>query len=527
MAPLSSILGKLLGRRSGSNGSAGRPQRSTPRGGYDGIDPRRGALPRPLHVETGPEESIFRPMGRLFLINQARELVRNSSYCRHLIRTMRNLVIGAHGGRLVMTTGDAAFDSDVSDYFNSDWARDCDSRRKMHFNHFLKLALSGGMRDGDRLTAFDDFFLNTGKLWSWESDKICNLDPGDFKARFPSSWKQIDGAVIDQYGRVQGWIVTAKPGRTAVPISEATFIPSTVGLYLGAPDEEEREDQYRAVSMFSPIVREIWCIYQMRGRELEAAKAAGSTGAIVKSAENWKDALGEASTVDESSPDEDLLEESDNNPETPARPKRRYRNLEDFATFTEYLEPDDSIEFPDTKRPNLNVSAFYENIGIQAGTSFGLYSCFSTGKVSTSWTAFRGEIVLSWLNVASVQKHLERTQCDPIGAKVIGRALETPGVLKTNAAPANWQRKMKWLWPDPPEANPVDEANAKITKLKGGLLDFSEILGPNWREKIKKLGEQFEAMREENLPLSYFETKAGAPVSQQSDQESKANKEQA
>jgi len=515
----------LLGLGSETSSDAHRQSRSTPRADYDGIDSRRGPLPRPLRIETGPEESIFLPQGRLFLINQARELVRNSSYCRHIIRTMRNLVVGPTGGRLVMSTGDTAFDNDVSEYFNGEWARDCDSRKKMHFNRFLKLALAGAMRDGDRLTAFDDFFLDTGKLWSWEADKISNLNDNDFKARFPSSWKQIDGTVLDQYGRVKGWIVTPKQGRTSVPIAEATFIPASTGLYFGAPDEEEREDQYRSVSMFSPIVREIWCIYQMRGRELEAAKAAGSTAAVVKSSEAFKDAIAEASAGDDTSGDEELLEEGGSTPETPAKMKKRYRNLEDFATYTEYLDPDDEIIFPDTKRPNMNVSSFYESVGIQAGTAFGLYSCFSTGKVSTSWTAFRGEIVLTWLNVAPIQKHLERTLCDPIGEKSIGRALVTPGILKTNAAPANWKRKMKWLWPDPPEANPLDEANAKITKLKGGLLDFSELLGPNWREKIIKLGEQFQAMRDANLPLSYFETKAGAPVSDQSEQSQQSSQE--
>jgi hypothetical protein len=60
----------------------------------------------------------------------------------------------------------------------------------------------------------------------------------------------------------------------------------------------------------------------------------------------------------------------------------------------------------------------------------------------------------------------------------------------------------------------VDEGAAQTAiaqKLKNGTTTLSEIIGPAWKEKLDQLAIEIDYARSKNIPLSVFETKAGAP----------------
>ena len=60
-----------------------------------------------------------------------------------------------------------------------------------------------------------------------------------------------------------------------------------------------------------------------------------------------------------------------------------------------------------------------------------------------------------------------------------------------------------------PEVKELDAQKAIAQALKNGSTDYSKLLGPDWRNKLKALAEQLDVVRELNLPLGVLELKSG------------------
>jgi hypothetical protein len=61
----------------------------------------------------------------------------------------------------------------------------------------------------------------------------------------------------------------------------------------------------------------------------------------------------------------------------------------------------------------------------------------------------------------------------------------------------------------------VDEAREEAAvqnALKNATIDYSELLGPDWQNKLTAYAAQLEVARKLNLPLSVFETVSGGPL---------------
>jgi hypothetical protein len=66
-----------------------------------------------------------------------------------------------------------------------------------------------------------------------------------------------------------------------------------------------------------------------------------------------------------------------------------------------------------------------------------------------------------------------------------------------------------------PEVDRQREYNAGRDALKAGLEDYSSLLGPDWKVRLKALAEQVAYARELKLPIDILETKAGAPAAKE------------
>ena len=61
-----------------------------------------------------------------------------------------------------------------------------------------------------------------------------------------------------------------------------------------------------------------------------------------------------------------------------------------------------------------------------------------------------------------------------------------------------------------PSVDEQKEQSALAQKLKNGQTTFRKLLGPAWREQLEQFSEEIAYARKLNLPLSIFETVAGA-----------------
>lgn len=65
------------------------------------------------------------------------------------------------------------------------------------------------------------------------------------------------------------------------------------------------------------------------------------------------------------------------------------------------------LELLDTKHPNASMPEFIRWLAGRSAAPFGLGQIYATLKADSSYTAFRGEQMLSWQSFYEAQKFLE------------------------------------------------------------------------------------------------------------------------
>jgi capsid protein len=149
------------------------------------------------------------------------------------------------------------------------------------------------------------------------------------------------------------------------------------------------------------------------------------------------------------------------------------------------------IELIDTKRPNPNMSGYVDFVTGLIGGARGLGRVYSTLKAQTSYTAFRGEQIMTWQSFRDMQKELEREVCDWAARCVIARAVRI-GAIKSRL-PEGWERMIAWTWPRMVEGSEKDAQDGISKKLANGLTSIRREMPPGEFERI--MAERIEEKR--------------------------------
>jgi capsid protein len=448
--------------------------------------------------------------------NIGRDLERNYSPARGMLHQFRMNVVGALGKIQVNTEGG----DEAAEWFNGTWAKDCDYRDPgIHFSEALQNVVASVLREGDMLGVFDDGLIDdSGKLLFWESDQILPCSDSLFRAKFPGEGNVQDGGIArDKHGRVIGYTVTGKRGLTSInDMADATIWKREHAIMPRCP---WRFNQGRGVPPMLTAASSFLDLYEMLGRELQSAKRAAGQYAWVHredAVDDW-DAPG---THPEYLPENDgktaaeTATEGANSATDPSA--KNYESLEAFTGgFTDYGKAGDKIEFPNVDRPNVHMPQFIESVLCHAGAAFGLARAYALLRADTSYTAFRGDMIMTWQGAFyPAQKWLERAFADHIGVKAL-----TWGQRKGKfpKLPDGWQQSISWTWPTMPEVDQLDAENATAQALKNGTTDYAALLGPDWRKRLAALAEQIEEIRRLGLPLSVLELKSGGAANPKKD----------
>jgi capsid protein len=156
------------------------------------------------------------------------------------------------------------------------------------------------------------------------------------------------------------------------------------------------------------------------------------------------------------------------------------------------------------------VDEFYRARNADAAAALGLARGYAEMAVTNSYTAHRGESLLTWATIYDRQKTLERTLLDWLAVKVLERAVDR-GEL---AAPPDtaWRHLISWDLPTMPPINEKASIDSQAAALKAGLTTYKDLLGSDWDEKIRQLATETDLIRSLGLPLAYLETVSGAPA---------------
>jgi capsid protein len=487
---------------------------------YDATE--HGSQRRQSKVELQDEDGLY-PMQRRGLgVNIGRDLERNYAPVKGILHQFRMCVVGDKG-KLQINAKDSATDAerqackDWTDWFNQEWARDCDFRDDLHFSTVLQNVVTAPMREGDLLAVVDDGLIpesmggkpgGTGKLLHWDSDQIVPLSQELLDASPFKGMQQENGIIRNQWGRILAYSTTGKRGLGVITDqADATIWTRENAKLVKNP---WRVNQGRGIPTCLTSATNFIDLYEILAAELASAKRAAILAGYTKrkNTEMTPDTPGQGAEFlpeNQGKTAEEIALEQAGSGEAPL-------NYENFEKLTggmwEYIDSEDSIEMLKLDRPNVNLPAFTDAVLGTAGASFGLARAYTLLRADSSYTSFRGDMVLSWAGAFYPgQKWLERTYADRTAVKVLTWA-QRVGVLPVKL-PAGWERSISWQWPTMPHVDEAKEAGAEAQSLKNGTLDFSEALGPNWLQKFQAFARQLAEARKLQLPLSVFEQKSG------------------
>ena len=255
-------------------------------------------------------------------------------------------------------------------------------------------------------------------------------------------------------------------------------------------------------------------IYEMYMKELQTAKVQSSIAGVVKKKNNAVASIIE--NEDMTSADAiDLL--GGNAPRSGNTGSAiMYDNFEALTGgFMEYLDSMDDFELLDFKRPQAAFAEFVKSATIRAGAALGLSKTYSTLTTDSSYTAFRGDLLMSWVTFATEQKRLERTVLDWLASKVLEFGGFDPSL------------RAVWLWPTMPQVDPEKDTRANLLKMKNGLVGYADVMGANWEESVAENAASVDYARQQGLNLDADETVSGAIATKELEQTQNNNEVQA
>lgn len=449
------------------------------------------------------------------------DLQENSPTFKTIIRAFEHGAIRT-GPKIQVNTGDE-WGTAAAEWFNGPWAKNCDGRDDMHLAEFIALCSSSEKREGDCLLVFDDLIEDNGTILAFAADQICDVEDWDKKA--PQEWagcKCEKGVIFDKLGRVKAYAVTAEAGAQSKPIADVTIVPAwhPVRNPSGSARMYKRPwkfNQRRGQADSWTIAGAQRDIHEMAAAELQSAKASAQIFAWIESNPDALPAI-ERAMAAANVPAADIETILYGTGDQAGALAQNYKKLEGLmGGAVEYTSPGDTVKVNDNNRPSGNVSLFGEWSQIVSGASMGLGRARSTGKAEASYTAYRGEELMTWEAFECEQKRLERRVMDFLVFKAITWGIGK-GKLKSPPVP-NWYEKTSVSWATMKEVDDLKSAMAQRMRLKNGVTTLSQEIGPNWREIVIQLGKEIQFLRDNNVPASIFETVAGAAAPSEGNQQ--------
>lgn len=455
--------------------------------GYEAVTSPFSSQRRPSVVETSGEDAILSFRDRARIINMHRDMMRNAPTRVLQDQQLRVNVVGSVGGKLYASFPEGFEDAakEVMDYFNGTWGPRAEFTYQRSFNWLLKTVLTAKDVNGDVVLVFDDGILTggngTGRIRGFEGDEIAEVEDDVFAAHWPKSYRQSQGFVYDGSGMFSGCYVStsqrgkAKFDRAGGVIRLVADPYSTEDRNWTALGDMRRFNQGRAVS---PVTAAITCLVDLHETLASEAQAAKINSQLV--GQILKDA-----SVDEGYEGGDAAGfDDDEDAGTPAVQEFSTRELSAIGARFDQMPRGLRIELLDTKRPNTNMPAYVEMLTGLVGGTRGLARVYSTLKAQTSYTAFRGEQVMTEPTFRELRKDLEREVCDWAARCAIRRAVRM-GLIDA-ALPDGWERMLAWTWPRMVEVSEKDAQSALNMKLKNGVTSLHRELGPGEYERLRE-----------------------------------------
>ena len=495
------------------------------RGKFNSVSGEDVRLRKRLPIETGPEDEALPSSERLRLIAMARDMARNSAMMNGFLKQLELNVGGNVGGKASFKFGEEYKASAVimREAF-AEWAAACDFFDGNSLGKLLRIALKTKYLTGDAVFLFDDGIVDdSGKILLFEGDSIASLPDSFFRAHFPG-YTQRQGIIKDSFGRKVGAIVSAtQRGR-------ATFEPYLEGKLavwplLRAPGAEwidspfyiysntYRANQGRGTPNVASSIDAIIDVEDMTKYELQSSKKNAQTLATI-TRKSEQAPMGDG--LDQNIPElqEDATEEeiSEAIRSIAEDVEPRAEVLEGAGVLYDVLPADVQMNLLDTKHPNSGMEGFVGFMTGRIGWANGMASFYASGKADKSFSAVRGEQMLTWPMFEDEQHDLECGPADWILRRWHSWAVRHGRLPADLKLPPYWWRAVKWTWPRCREIDAVNEQTAMSARLRNFTGSLAEYYGADWREKLTAIREELDFCRELGIPHPALQTVSGQMI---------------
>jgi capsid protein len=499
----------------------------------------------PVVERVGEEQNPqLGPRARLLGIDATRDLLRNSPQMRGLARTIRTNTIG-NAGQLVFSEEGEWYRA-AADYFNHKWGKHADFIDGTTWRETLQLVVYALAFEGDAVALWDGGELSprhpsrrgTGRLAFFEADQIANLVPADWteycKRAGHEGWHQVSGVILDDLSRKCGVIVSRHRGLSEVVWRDALVL-------LCDPDDPDaahwrhvtrkfRLRQLRGSADALPSATTVQDALEMTDYELQSAKRGAANYAAILA----KDAP--VSPVDMAAlPDPATLApegsaaaaapaaagaagDADDEPGDDLGATNLARISGGQADYWQGVE---KIEWNPATRPSDRVVEFLEHAIRMAGRAHGLNASYALGRAEGSYTAFRGDLTMSWCTFSDNQQFLEDIFSDWAAVHVLRRAIDLREIPGT--PPDGWEGRIRWTYPRMPAVDEEKEQRAILAKLRNGTTTLRDELGPAWRDILRQRNTEREFCATLGLTLAQDETTPGSQPTPTTENNATAN----
>ena len=467
--------------------------------GYEAVTEPFSKQRRASYIELKGEDKQLSARDRNRIINMHRDMLRNSPARVTQNQQIRVNVVGTVGGKCYLNFPSKFKDEaeKLSRLFNKQFFTRAEFTYRRTFNWLLKTCLTAQDSNGAVILVFDDGILTggngTGRIRGFEGDEIANVPEDDLKRHFGEKATQSHGLVYDRSGIWTGAFVSSSQRGKKCFSPELGYVKLKFDPY--ADDEltnwimlgdMSRFNQGKPISQLTSAITTLVDLHETIASEAQSTKLNSKlVGQIISTAGGAADIPGTQRpmgfTNDAANPS---VGSSAPTGELPKKTEFSLAQLQAIGSVFNQLPPDWKIELLDSKRPNPNLGQYLDLLMGLCGGPKGLARVYATMKAQTSYTAFRGEQIMTWPSFREMSKDLERDVCDWAIRNFVRRAQKT-GLIDF-ALPPNWEDMVAWNWPKMIEVSEKEHQSALAQALRNGTTTLRRELGPGEYEKIRE-----------------------------------------
>lgn len=448
--------------------------------GYDesGASRTKNSMKGWLASSKSPQEDIDKNLS--LLRQRSRSLYMSAPLAVSAIKTNRTNIIGPglrpkpkiDFEKLKMTVDEAEiWEKEVEKEFAL-WAESkfCDITGVNNFYEIQQLVCMNWLLNGDACTLIDyetkknNYMPYSLRIHLIESDRICN--PGttgrevDLLKKAENGNRIYNGVEIDSKGSVKAYhICNTYPGSN-LNIKKEWSRVEAYGSKTGAPNvlmifEAERPEQYRGIPYLAPVIESLKQLTRYAEAELMAAVLNGIFAVFIKTTSP----TGEI-------PFGGVISDDDRVSSDP-------NDYELGAGIINVLNPNESLDVVDAKRPNINFDGFVSSMAKYIGAALEVPVEILIKAFNSNYSASRAALLEFFKAVKMKRAWLVNDFCRPVyelwltEAVAKGR-INAPGFFLDPAVKKAWCGCV-WNGPAQGQIDPVKEITAAQKRVELGI----------------------------------------------------------